>query len=88
MKAVYKIMNNQDKVTTKHFYHIRCYPDLGEGFCDMKLIPCACTGCVEQLSNTWLTNRDKPYNHVMLSNPKHVSNLPSYMSIINGIFPN
>ena len=22
MKAVYKIMNNQDKVTTEHFYHI------------------------------------------------------------------
>ena len=24
MKAVYKILNNKDKVATKHFYHIRC----------------------------------------------------------------
>ena len=28
----------------------------------------------------------KLYNHVMLSNPKHVSTLPSYVAIINGIF--
>ena len=26
MKAVYKILNNKDKVTMKHFYHIRCDP--------------------------------------------------------------
>ena len=32
---------------------------------------------------TWI----KPYNHVMLSNQKHVSNLLSYVDIINGIFP-
>ena len=31
---------------------------------------------------TWI----KPYNHAMLSNPKHVSTLPSYVAIINGIF--
>ena len=24
MKAVYKILNNKDKVSMKHFYHIRC----------------------------------------------------------------
>ena len=54
MKAVYKIMNNQDKVTTNHFYHIICDPDLEGGFCDMQYIPCACTGCVEQLYNPWL----------------------------------
>ena len=36
MKAVYKILNNKDKVTLKHFYHIRCDPDLDEGFCDMR----------------------------------------------------
>ena len=59
MKAVYKILYNQDKVTTKHFYHIRCDTDLGKGFCDMRRIPCACTGCYEQLSNPWLPNRDK-----------------------------
>ena len=59
MKAVYKILNNRDKVKMKHFYHIRCDPDLGKGFCDMRRIPCACTGWVEQLFNTWLPNRDK-----------------------------
>ena len=39
MKAVYKILNNKDKVSMKHFYHIRCNPQLGEGFCDMWGIP-------------------------------------------------
>ena len=33
---------------------------------------------------TWI----KPYNHVMLSKPKHVSTLPSYVAILNGILPN
>ena len=28
MKAVYNILNNQDKVTMKQFYHIRCNPGL------------------------------------------------------------
>ena len=59
MKDVYKILNNQDKVTMKHFYHIRCDTDLGKGFCAMQQIPCACTGYVEQLSNSWLPNLDK-----------------------------
>ena len=45
MKVVYKILNNQDKLMMKHFYHIRCDPDLGKGFCDMQHIPCDCTGC-------------------------------------------
>ena len=26
MKAVYKILNNKDKMSIKHFYHIRCDP--------------------------------------------------------------
>ena len=26
MKAVYKILNNKDKVSMKHLYHIRCDP--------------------------------------------------------------
>ena len=56
MKAVYKILNNKDKVTMKHFYYIRCYPDLDYCFCAMQWIPCACTGCVEQLSKPWLPN--------------------------------
>ena len=88
MKAVYKILNNKDKVSMKHFYHIRCNPELGEGFCAMRRIPCACYGCVEQLSKPWLPNLEKHNNHVMLSNQKHVSTLQSYGAIINGIFPN
>ena len=40
----------------KHFYHIRCNPDLDEDFCDMTRIPCACPGCAEQISKPWLTN--------------------------------
>ena len=56
MKAVYKILNNKDKVSMKHFYHIRCNPELGEGFCAMRCIPCAFSGCVEQLSKPWLPN--------------------------------
>ena len=51
MKAVYKSLNNQDKLTMKQFYHIRYDPGLGKGFCGMQLIPCACTGCVENFSN-------------------------------------
>ena len=51
MKAVYKIMNNQDKVTMKHSYHIICDPDLGKGLIAMQRIPCSFNGCVEQLSN-------------------------------------
>ena len=88
MNAVYKIMNNQDKVTMKHFYHIIRDPDLDEGFCAMQRIPCACTGCVEKPPNVGDLTRIKPSNHVMLSNQKHVSTIPSYMDIINGIFPN
>ena len=48
MEDVYNILNTQYKVTMKHFYHIRCDPDLDEYFCNMRRIPCACTGCVEQ----------------------------------------
>ena len=35
MKAVYKILNNQYKVTMKQLYHIGYDPDLGVGFCAM-----------------------------------------------------
>ena len=52
----------------KHSYHIRCDPELGSGFCAMRRIPCACCGCVEQLSKPWLHNLKKHNNHVMLSN--------------------
>ena len=59
MKVVYNIINNQDEVTMKHFYHIRCNPNLDKGFCAIQHIPCACTGYVEQLSNPWLPNLDR-----------------------------
>ena len=59
MKDAYKVLNNQDKVTMKHFYHIICDPDLDEGFYAMRRIPCSCNGCVEQLLNSWLPNLDK-----------------------------
>ena len=50
MKAVYKILNDYNKVTMKHFYHGRCDPDLDKVFCAMRRITCACTVSVEQLS--------------------------------------
>ena len=59
MKAVYNILNNKDKVSMKHFYHIRWDPELGKGFCAMRRIPCTCSGYVEQLSKTWLPNLGK-----------------------------
>ena len=59
MKAVYKILNNKDKVTMILFYHIRCDPDLDKGFCAIRRRPCACTGCVGLLYNKWLPNLDK-----------------------------
>ena len=52
-------MNNQDTVTMKHSYHIRWDPDSYQGFCAIRRIPCACTGCVERLLITWLDNLDK-----------------------------
>ena len=59
MQDVYNILNNQDKVTMKQFYHIGCDTDLEEGFCDMRHVSCDCNRCVEQLSNPCLTNWDK-----------------------------
>ena len=59
MKAVYNILDNEDKVTMKHFYHIRYDPNLDKAFCAMQRIPCACNGFVEQLSNPWSLNLDK-----------------------------
>ena len=35
MEDIYKVLNNQDEVTMRQFYHILCYTDLDEGFCDM-----------------------------------------------------
>ena len=72
----------------KHSYHIRCDHNLDKGFCAIQYISCACTSCVEKISNPWLPNLDKSHNHVMLSNPKYVSTLLYYVAIINGILPN
>ena len=83
MKAVYNIMNKQDKVTKKQFYHIRCDPDLDKGFCAMRRILCASTECVEKYTIPGYLTRIETYNYVLLPNPKYVSTLPSYVAIIN-----
>ena len=70
MKDVYKILNNKDKVSMKHFYHLRCDPDLDESFCDMRRIPCACTGCAEQLCKPWLPNLEKTQQPCYLIKPE------------------
>ena len=80
MKTVYKIMNNQDKVTMENFYHIRCDPELDEGFFDIQHIPCDCNRCVEQLSKTWLTNLDKTLKPRYGIEPKTCK----YSSILGG----
>ena len=80
MKAVYNILNNKDKVSMKHFYHIRCDPDLGEGFCDMRRIPCACSGRVEQLSKPWLPNLEKIQQPRYVIEPEKCK----YSSILHG----
>ena len=81
MKAVYKIMNIQDKVTMKQFYRIRCDPDLGKVLFSMRRIPCACNGFVEQLYNTWLPNRYKtlqPHYDIEPETGKYSSILRGY----------
>ena len=64
----------------KQFYHIICDPDLGKGFCAMRRIPRAFTGCVEQLSNPWLPNRNKTLQ------PRYVIETETckYSSILRG----
>ena len=80
MKAFYKILNNKDKVSMKHFYHIRCDPDLGEGLCDMRRIPCACYGCVEQLSKPWSPKLGKTQQPRYVIEPETCK----YSSILQG----
>ena len=80
MKAIYKILNNKDKVKMKHFYHIRCDPDLYKVFCAMPRIPCACTGCVEKLSKPWLPNLDKTLQPRYVIEPETCK----YSSILHG----
>ena len=59
MKVIYNILNNEYNLIVEQFYHTICDPDLYKSFCAIRRIPCSCTGCVEQLSNTWLPNLDK-----------------------------
>ena len=73
-------MNNQDKVTMKQFYHIRCNPYLDTGFCAMRRIPCACTGWVEQLSKPWSPNLDKTLQPRYVIKPETCK----YSSILRG----
>ena len=80
MKAVYNILNNQDKVTMKHFYDIRCDPDLDKLLCAMQRIPCACNGFFEQLSNPWLPNLDKNLQPCYAIQPE----ICEYSSILRG----
>jgi len=56
MKATYKILNNTEGLGLMQFYHIRCDPELGIGFCALRRIPCACSACVDQLSHKWEPN--------------------------------
>ena len=64
----------------KHFYHIRCNTDLDKGFCAMRRIPCACTGCVEQLYKLWLPNLDKTLQPRYVIKPETCK----YSSILHG----
>ena len=64
----------------KDFYDIICDPSLVKGFCDMRRIPCVCTGCVEKLSNTWLPNRDKTLQPRYAIEPE----ICKYTSILRG----
>ena len=88
MKAVYKILNNQDKLIMKYSYHIIYYTDLEKVYVLYHAFIVLVLGLLKNSPipgyPTWI----KAYNHNMLSNTKHVSTLPSYVDIINGIFPN
>ena len=64
----------------KNVYHIRYDPDLDEGFCAMRRIPCACTGCVEQLSKPWLPNLEKTQQPRYVIEPETCK----YSSILHG----
>ena len=64
----------------KHFYHIRCDPELGEGFCAMWRIPCDCSVCVEQLSKPWLPNLEKTQQPCYVIEPEKCK----YSSILRG----
>ena len=64
----------------KHFYHIKCDPDFDGGFCSMRRMPCAFTGCAEQLSNPWLPDLDKTLQPLYAIEPETCK----YCSILRG----
>ena len=64
----------------KHFYHMRCDPELGEVFCSIRSIPCACNGCVEQLSKPCLTHLEKTQQPRYVIEPETCK----YSSILQG----
>ena len=65
----------------KHFYHIRCHPELGEGFCAIRQIPWACSGCVDQVSKPWLPNLEKTQQPRYVIEPETCK----YSSILRGL---
>ena len=65
----------------KHFYHIICDPDVDEGFCAMRRIPCDWSECVDQLSKPWLHNLYKTLQPRYVIEPetcKYYSTLHGY----------
>ena len=64
----------------KHFYHIICDSELGEGFCAMRSIPCACSRCIEKLSKPWLPNLGKTHQPSYVIEPETCK----YSSILRG----
>ena len=59
---------------------MRCDPDLDKFLCAMRCIPCACTGCVEKISNTWLPSLDKTLQPCYAIEPE----ICKYYSILRG----
>ena len=80
MMAVYNILHNKNEVSMKYFYHIRCDTELGEGFCAMRRITCACSGFVEQPSKPWLPNLEKTQQPCYIIEPETCK----YSSILRG----
>ena len=64
----------------KHFYHVRWDPELGEGFCAMQRIPCACSRCLGKLSKPWLPNLKKTQQPRYVIEPETCK----YSSILQG----
>ena len=80
MKAVYKILNHQDRVTIKHFNYIRCNHNLDEGFCAMQRILCACNWFVRKMSKLWFPNLDETLHPRYVIKPETCK----YSSILGG----